>query len=701
MGFTIPYAVFYAALMCLIMTFSNAVKAKDYETIKKRPLTQEELEIESRIDVILSKMTQKEKVEQLQPAGMFHTKDNKRLGIPGFQHADGPHGVRDGKATAFPVGLGVASTWDVDLVDRLGVALGKEMRAKGKNSVLAPCIDLVRDPRAGRNQETAGEDPYLASRVGVSWVKGIQSVDAIATIKHFNLNTKEKDRMENNDIIDERGLVEHYGLAFRKAVEEADARSVMAAYTGINGDYSTANKWLLTDVLKGLFGFRYYVVSDWAAVHDGLAAFNAGTDLDAEPLPWVRPFAPIEKWIASGKATQERLNDAVRRILRAKIASKMLDEPMDIPKSVVNSKEHQELALEAAQKSIVLLKNDKNILPLDKGLKIALIGPNASDDRNLLGDTGSSAVTPFYTVNVFEGMKEISEGKLIKYAKGCNISGGLKLGFGVAKRIASDADVVVFVGGLNHSQEGEAHVSGDRKNNSIDLPGHQMELIEELSEVNSNIVLVLIGGSAIGINKVIDKVDAVVMGWYPGQEGGKAIAQILYGDVNPSGKLAMTFPKTDSDLPSWNDDHSMDIIEGRGYRWYDHQKIKPEFAFGHGLSYTDFSYEDLSIEVNGYQVNVSVTVKNTGDRFGSEVVQLYLSDLAASVVMPEKQLKGFIKADLEPQEEKRITFQLTRDEMSFYDVVSQTFVVEPGQFEVMVGGASDSLPLKGQFHLSE
>ncbi len=683
-------------------TESYALQNGDFSVLKEDPQLLDPV-VEAKVEDLLSKMSLWEKAEQCRPNSMFTTASNERLKIPGFIHSDGPRGVRYEKATSFPVSMAVAATWDTDLIERVGAALGAEMRARGKNSVLAPSIDVVRDPRAGRTQEAVGEDPFLAARYAVAAVRGVQSSGAIATIKHFILNTKEADRMSNNDSIDERGLIEHYGLPFKKAIQEGGARSVMAAYTGINGQYVAENRSILTDILRKQWGYAYYVVSDWGAVRDGLSAIKAGTDLDAEVNDWPKPYAGLEQWVNNGSLPKAQLEEATRRILRAKVASGFMGGQRTFPPEVINSPAHQKIALEAAQKSLVLLKNQDAILPLAETIRVALIGPNANSDRNLLGDNGSSEVVPFYTINVKEGIEEILGPGKVDFFEACDIECRSTQNFAEAKRRAAAADVVIYVGGLNYTQEGEGYVAGDRHGGSINLPGNQQKLINELAAANKNVVVVLVGGGSLGINSAIGQIKGLLMSWYPGQEGGRAIAQALFGRVNPSGKLPLTFPKNDAQMPAWNDDHSRDIVEGRGYRWYDKQNLEPEFVFGHGLSYTSFAYSDLQLAKPSEtkSVEVSVTITNTGARAGDEVAQLYVQDKEASVPMPVKQLKGFVRVSLQPGEAKRVTFSLSAEDLAFYDVKSKAFVVESGEFNLMVGGSSRNLPLQESFYWGE
>ncbi len=669
--------------------------------------------VDLEIENLISQMTTQEKAQLLIPTDFGSTYGCPRLGIPPFHHLDGPRGVRAGNATCFPSGPALAATWDMDLVYRIGMAMGKEFRVKGATSALGPCLDLARDPRAGRAAEGLGEDPYLASRVAVAQVLGIQSQDVIAVLKHYNLNNKESDRNSNNDVIDRRTLVEYYGLPFRKAVQEGEARGVMGAYTGMRIDdeasnYSCENFTLLTDVLKREWGFPYFVISDWGAIYGpGQLAFAAGCDVAAEwdDKRWKEgsPFWGIPGWISSGLISEERLNDAVRRVLRALKAAHWISAvPKPVDASALNSLEHQQLCKEAAEKCTVLLKNQGGILPLDKNAirSIALIGPSADNGANLLGDGGSAWVDPFYTITVRRGMEEILGAAKIRYAQGCTINTSTTSDFENARNLAASSDVAVFVGGCNQDIESEGYLpAGDRE--TIDLPGVQRDLIHQLSTVNPNLIVVLIGSGAMGIENCLSDIKGLFLSYYPGQEGGRGIARLMFGEANPSGKLASTFAKNDSQLPPWNDDYTRDLVDGRGYRWFDTQGITPEFPFGFGLSYTTFDIRNLKIATSEESASITANVTNSGLQAGTEIVQLYLSHPEESPVpFPPKQLKGFQRIPLDPGETKTVTFQLTADELSYYESSRKQFVVAHGNWIARVGSSSDSLPLSQNFLIS-
>ena len=664
---------------------------------------------EERINWLIAQMTLTETVDQLHGSDWMDTADNTRLGIPGFRMADGPHGVRDGPATSFPVGIAMAATWDPELLERVGLALGEELRGKCRTQALGPCIDLTRDPRNGRSPESAGEDPYLAGQVGAALVRGIQSTHAIATVKHFAATNHQTNRRNNNHIIDARTLRELYGMPFRMAVQQGGARSVMNSYNWINGRPNSAHYELLTRMLRDEWGYRYYVVSDWDSMYlSATQSINAGCDLEMPHVPGIY-LRELPDAISDGEVTTDTLNEAARRVLRTKLAVGLLDDyPAGHPDDVC-SQEHGALALEVAHKSIVLLKNEDHILPLTRAIPftIALIGPSA--DVAQLDGTGSSVVAPCYTTTLKQAIENRAAPTVtLMYARGCDINSDDRSGFPAAVEAARQANVVVYVGGLDDTQEGEGL---DRVSESVQLPGQQQALINALAEVNPNVIVVLESGGIIALEECIQNVKGLVYAFYPGQEGGNAIADVLFGNVNPGGKLPVTMPRADAQLPAWSDlNFTGDVVDGFGYRRFDSLGLAPQYAFGYGLSYTTFGYGNLSVTSPSASADtpmrVSVDVTNTGSLTGDEVVQLYLSvDFAAPyahaiVPMPVKQLRGFERLTLAPGQTKTITFTLRPEELSFWSVSDDSFRVEAGAYTVRVGGSSDNLPLSGTFRLT-
>jgi beta-glucosidase len=651
--------------------------------------------VEERISAIMSQMSMAEKIKQLHAEGGFNTADNTMLGIPGFIMADGPHGVRDGMATSFPVGIGMAATWDPELALRIGIAMGKEFRGKGKHQGLGPCLDIDRDPRNGRSPETGGEDPYLCAQITTAVVKGMQSSPLVATVKHYNANHRENGRTSNNIIASQRVLHEQAGLAFRTAVQQGGALSVMNAYTLINGQKCAENANLLTTILRDHWGFPYYVVSDWGSIWNSENAIKAGCDICMGSDNYKNDLPSL---VASGAVSQTVIDAAVRRVLRTKILAGMLDyQPSGNPDDI-NSTAHQQLCLEAGRKSLVLLKNQENILPLSMATPgtVALIGPNANVAQT--DGSGSAFVTPFYGISPRQGIEQLIGAGRVRYVKGCDVNSIDTSGFAAARSAAQGADGVVFVGGLEPAQEGEGF---DRLGGSIDLPGKQQDLINALAAVNRKLVVVLFSGGICGIERCVQSIKGLVYAFYPGQEGGRAVAEVLFGAINPGGKLPVTYPLNDAQLPAWNDNLNDDF--GCGYRWFDGKGVTPLFSFGFGLSYTTFSYSNLSISpasvVPGEIVTINVDVANTGGRSGDEVAELYLNPVAPSVPVPLKQLKGFKRITLEPGQTTRVTFTITADELYYFNEATSQYDIEAGSYAVRVGGSSDNLPLSGTFQV--
>jgi beta-glucosidase len=701
--------------------------------------------IENRIDEIMKLIDSftydrmvKIKCDQLRPLTEWKTADVVVGGIliPGFRFADGPRGAGDGttppangyrkgKATSFPSRINQSFTWNTELIEEASAAMSEEFVASGVNVILNVCVDLTRDPRTGRVQETLGEDPYLAGKIGAATVLGTQSTGAIANVKHFNLNYMEKGRgmildhwrgHVNDCIVDRRTLVEHYGLPFRMSIIDGGAMSVMAAFNRINGKKCTENPELLNGILRGLWGYKYWVISDWTGNISGKDSIDSGLDLD-ESWPF-RSFYKrrLEKEVRKGMISMETLDLSVRRVLRTKLESRIMDHHgryEKIPVDKINSKEHQALAKTCALESIVLLENRNNILPLknDRYESIAVIGPNAAKKNALLGDNflGSSFVDAAYRVTVLDGIRNKTGN--VTYKKGCMTKNNPADHFLMRSAIeaAKKCDLIIFAGGLNSGIEGEWR---DRYGWTIELPGRQAELINRLKrETGKPVIVVLTGGGAMGVSRFADSADAVVMAGYPGMEGGNAVADILFGDYNPDAKLSVTFPECDDDLPDLGRpgdrvfDFTSDISEGVGYRYYDRKKISPRYAFGFGLSYTTFSFSNLTVGgisaeegstvgVIRFPVKIGVDVVNTGSVGGKEVVQLYLShDGNRKVVMPVKQLKAFKKIFLAPGEKKTVVLELDEDDLSYYDVDTDGYAVEYGMYGIRAGNSSDNLPL--------
>jgi len=657
------------------------------------------------LSIILRPFTPREAAELHNSIQKFII-ENTRLKIPVIIHDEGLHGCMARGCTIFPQSIALASTWNPELVERVGVAIGKETRAHGIHQILSPTINIARDPRCGRTEETYGEDPYLASAMAIAFIRGVQSQRVICTPKHFAANFVGDGGRDSNAIhFSERLLREIYFPAFKAAIQKGGALSLMAAYNSIDGIPCSCNKWLLTEILRKEWGFKGFVVSDYGSVsglitHHRVAgtkaeaakrALEAGLDME---LPESDCFEYLLNLVKEGEISEEAINEAARRVIRAKVWLGLFDNPYidpDYAEKICDCEEHRQLALEAARQGIVLLKNN-GILPLAKNLRsIAVLGPNAAVMR--LGGYSGYGVR---VVTPLEGIRRrASESTRVYYAEGCSLTGTSKDGFEEALKVARSSDVaILFMGNSVPETEGEQR---DRCN--LDLPGVQEDLIREVCDLGIPTVVVLINGSAITMTKWIDDVDAVVEAWYPGEEGGNAIAEVLFGDYNPGGKLPITFPKTVGQLPLYYNPKP----SGRVYDYVDLRGTQYLFPFGYGLSYTRFEYSNLRIDPekispNG-SVRVQVDVKNVGGRRGDEVVQLYIHDQIASVARPIKELKGFKRITLEPGEQKTVTFTLGPEELSFYDI-NMDLVVEPGLFEVMVGSSSEDIRLKGAFEVA-
>jgi beta-glucosidase len=672
--------------------------------------------LEERLDSLIAKMSIQEKIEQL----YYKTDGNKRLGIPQFTGSDGPHGVGSNAKgfSSFPVTIAMAATWDPELITRVGRAISLEQAARGRDRIAGPALDLLIDPRNGRAPETIGEDPFLGGRISEAFVLGQNTTSVFGSIKHYNLNTYEFNRRTNNYLIDERSLVELWGYHWKRTVQYGGAISVMCAYNWINGDKCAENKFLIKDLLRDHWGFNYYTMCDWGGFSDTEKAlkseldFCEGNDLYIKELP---------EGVKTGRFDSSLVDRATRNVLRTKILSGMIDGVPVIPMSVIDSKEHRELVYESGLKGLVLLKNQEGILPLniEKIKSIAVIGPNAMVLP--LDGNSSSKVIPSYQIPVENAIRSLLGDARVNYAKGCNINDTDRKQFREAISAAKKSEYVVFVAGLDNSVEGEGYflfrnadetgggvvTRPDRASQTVLLPGMQNDLISEIAKVNPNIILVVISGGTCSVTPVINKVKGLVYAFYPGQEGGRAIADVLFGNYNPSGKMPATMPKDDRQIIPIDPDFRNMVTKGVGYRWFDSQKLTPEFAFGFGLSYTTFEYSNLRVNNSnamvGDLIEVSFDLKNTGKIAGEEVSQLYLStgQIIPNLKMPEKQLRGFKKVLLKSGESKTIKFSLTPEDLYIYNEQTKSYQVPEGEFIARVGGSSDILPLKAQFTMGK
>jgi beta-glucosidase len=673
---------------------------------------------------ILSKMTLREKVYEMHGHGLLRfglsalfTKNikpviaggNKRLGIPGTIFLDGPRGIfRNTGATAFPVTMARGASWDPDLERRVGEAMGEENRAFGGNYSGAVCMNLLRHPAWGRAQETYGEDPYHIGEMASALVDGIQKHNVQACVKHFAANSMENNRLGGNIKMDERTLQEVYLPHFKKVIQHG-AASVMSAYNQLNGEFCGHSKHLLTDILVRDWGFRGYVTSDWAyGLRDAEKGIKAGMNVEMPGAHYYR-LSKIKKLISDGKITGQEINDLVLPIIRTKLLFAGKKDIRSYPKALIGCREHTDLAREVAEKSAVLLKNENNILPFDKTKvkRIAVIGSLA--DVKQTGDHGSSIVAPSYIITPLEGIRKYLEGTniVVLYAA----SGDTE----AVKNICANADAVIIAAGYTYLDEGEYIGAGkirDRENpgkrsfftklSGLGLGGdrkylhlHQQDIdvIHLAASINKNVVVSLVAGSAVTVEEWHTEVPAIIETFYNGMEGGNALARILFGDVNPSGKLPFTVPKSESDLPPF-DSYATSVDYGyyHGYSLFDKKKIEPRYPFGYGLSYTSFTISDLHVgqsEITAHDsVKVTVRVKNTGSREGAEVVQLYIGFPDSKIDRPEKLLRGFRKVYLKPNEEQQIEFSVPASELAYYNVATKSWEIEKSKYEVLVGNSS-------------
>jgi beta-glucosidase len=672
--------------------------------------------LEQRLDTLLAAMSMQEKIEQL----YYKTDGNDRLGIPQFTGSDGPHGIGNGAPgfSCFPVTIALAATWDPDLVLRVGRAIAMEQAARGRDRIAGPTLDLLADPRIGRAPETFGEDPYLGSRISEAFVLGQNSTSVFGTIKHYNLNTYELNRRTNNYLCDERSLAEFWGYHWKRTIQQGGALSVMCAYNWVNGDKCAENRYLIKHLLRDHWGFGFYTMSDWGGFSETAKALQAeldfceGNDLYIKELP---------EGLASGRFDSALVERAARNVLRTKIVSGMIDGVPAVPESVIDGEAHRQLVYESGLKGLVLLKNEGGILPLrdDRAGRVAVIGPNAAVLP--LDGYSSSRVIPSYRITVLDALRKTLGEDRVRYARGCNIHDDDRSRFREAVEAARQSELVLFVAGQDSTVEGEGYfldpeadergggavTRPDRRSGTVLLPGLQNELIREIAQVNPNIVLVVITGGPCSVSPVLDHIKGLLYAFYPGQEGGRAIADVLFGRYNPSGKLPATIPVDDGQIRPITPDFRQVVHEGVGYRWFDARKLTPGFAFGYGLSYTTFDYSDLKIDKSrartGDAVQLSFTLTNTGALPGAEVAQLYLSSGQTDPVlpMPEKQLRGFEKVFLKPGESRELVMTLGPEELYVYEEAAASYRVPSGHFRVRVGGSSDHLPLSAEFALEE
>lgn len=701
-----------------------------------------EPDVEQRVENYLSQMTLEEKVKILHAQSKFSSAGVPRLGIPELWMTDGPHGIRtevlwdkfqqagwtNDSCTAFPALTCLAATWSEEMSALYGKSIGEEARYREKDVLLGPGVNIYRTPLNGRNFEYMGEDPFLASKMVVPYIQEVQKNGVAACVKHFALNNHEENRHYYNAVVDDRALYEIYLPAFKAAVQEGGAWSIMGAYNLFEGEHLCHNDRLLNKILKEEWGFDGAVISDWGGTHDTEQAIANGLDLEmgtgtngldskyGNSYDAYNLASPYLERLRDGRASMEVLDDKVRRVLRLNMRTAMNP---DKPYGSMNSPEHNEAARKIADEGIVLLKNDDNILPIDleKTSKILVVGENAIKKMTVGG--GSSSLKAQNEVTPLVGLREaVGDKAEVVYQRGYvgdllrqynNVDTGIDLTdprseeelIADALAEAKDADVILFFGGLNKAkyQDAEGH---DRV--SMALPYAQDKVIDALAEVNDNIVVLIVSGNAVEMPWV-DKVDGIVETWFLGSQTGHAIADVLLGKVNPSGKLPFTFPVKLEDnaahaLNAYHKDSlTVEYKEGIfvGYRWTEKQDIKPLFAFGHGLSYTKFEYGEAVCSKSGSGFKVSVEVTNVGDREGKEVVQLYIGDDESTLERPVKELKGFKKVSLKPGQTEKVTFDITDDMLKYYDPARGGWTLEKGTFTAYVGAASDDVRTSVKF----
>jgi len=832
-----PWMVRWAVISSLLLISAQALAQTD---------------VESRVQRILSQMTLEEKIDMLGGVDSFFVRGVPRLGVPRLKMADGPLGVRNyGPATTMAGGIALAATWNPELAERVGTEIGRDARAKGVHFLLGPGVNIYRAPTNGRNFEYLGEDPFLASRIAVGYIKGVQSQGVSATIKHYMGNNSEFDRHNTDSTIDERTMREIYFPVFEAAVKEAHVGAVMDSYNLVNGTHATQNTFLNTDVLKKEWGFDGIVMSDWTSTYDGVAAANSGLDLEM-PSGLFMNKKNLLPAVQQGRVSVATIDDKVCRILRKAIQFGWLDRDQLDPSIPRFNQQGREVALQAARESMVLLKNDRELLPLakDKIKSIAVIGPDAYP---AVPDGGGSArVQPFVAVSFLEGLSDslgaatntyynrglptlsdladatnftteaangrpglkaeyfgdeelkgapllnhieqhvnfttqsrqsLPEGarserwtgyytpasagtydvfvastgedggyyrllvddkmvfdswmvakaevnctgvsldaaphKVVLEHRGRSSWLGTRFRLGIfrrdavvdseAKKLAAQADAVVLAVGFDPETESEG---ADR---TFALPPGQEQLIQEIAAANKNTIVVITAGGAVDMSSWLDHVPAVLQAWYPGQEGGEALAEILFGAVNPSGRLPVSFERRQEDNPTHNSYYpeagSKRVVykEGLfvGYRGYEHNGAKPLFPFGYGLSYTSFGYSNLSVtrmtvkgganEFTGYLVAFDVT--NNGKRDGTEVAEVYVADSHAKVPRPAKELKGFAKISLRRGETQHVSVTLDQRALSYYDVTAKGWRADPGDFDILVGASSAQIELRGKLQI--
>ena len=711
------------------------------------------------INALIEQMTLEEKVNMLHSKTNMSSAGVERLGIPDINYADGPFGIREegqpngfmsagwtlDSATYFPTGSALAATWSEELAYKYGSGMGKEARLRGKDVILGPAVNIQRLPVGGRTYEYLSEDPVLSAALALEYTKGCQDEGTAVCIKHFAVNNQETNRGSVDAQLDERTLREIYLKPFERAIVEGGAMSVMPAYNKVNGDYCSENEHLLNEILRGEWGFKGFTVSDWGGTHSTMGAMLHGLNVQMTGSNYLGQ--PVIDSIAAGALTEEMVDEKVRQILRVRYAIEAV--PEDVANTVMTSQpECQDIARQVAEKSIVLLKNEGKVLPVKADVKrIAVIGQNAVL-KTQSGGMGAG-VKALYEVTPLDGIrKRAGEGVEVSYAPGYKNFPGRRWGpapavknpleadaidepadpalLAEAVALAREADIVLFFGGTNKSIETEG---SDRRD--IKLPCGQEELVKALYEANRNLATVLISGGPTDLQILEPSSPAIVQGWWNGTEGGTALAEVLFGDIAPSGKLPFTFPRQLEDSPAYamgnfpdpngaggdlftlmfrpdvlrmSPEERQKFIDSLpkpvskyterfyvGYRWFDSKEIKPMFAFGHGLSYVDFDYSDIKARAGKNDVKVTLKVKNCGGMPADEVVQLYVSRPDATVEWPVKELKAFRRVSLSAGETKTVTLSVPIKDLRYWNESTGAWDLEYGKLQLLVGSASDDI----------
>jgi beta-glucosidase len=678
------------------------------------------------IQDLIGRMTLEEKVSMCHGAGLFRTEGIERLGIPPLQMSDGPNGIRAqfhnskwehtgltfDAVSYLPANSALAATWNTELAYTGGKVLGCEARGRGKDVILAPGINIMRNPLCGRNYEYMSEDPYLVSRMAVPFIKGIQEQGVSACVKHFAMNSQEIERLKVDVETDERSLYEIYLPGFKAAVTEGGTYSIMSAYNKFRGSFCSHSEYLLKKILKDEWNFDGVVISDWGAVHDTKAPAENGLDIEMNVTNNFDEYFfanPLIDSVKKGLIDESVIDEKVKRILGLMYKIGIFSD--NRLSGTYNMPEHRAAAYKTALESVVLLKNEGHRLPLDaKAVKsILVIGDNADHLQAMPGKGGDSGeVKALYEITPLTGlMMRLGGGTKVQYVRGYSEQEEKKQELlEEAVLAAKTAETVIVFGGINRDFDKEGRDRADMK-----LPYGQDELISKLLEANQNTIVVMTSGSPLDMSEWIEKAPTVVQGWYSGMETGYALAGILLGDASPSGKLPFTIPKKYEDSPScklgeYPGNSVVHYNEGifTGYRYYDTLNVEPLFCFGHGLSYTSFKYSNLKIGVknaDAAEFLVTMELTNTGDTAGAEVVQLYLSDTDCSFDRPAKELKAFKKVCLKPNETQVVELILDRTSFAFYNDVEKLWVCEKGSYDFLVGSSSRDIRLQSRMNLDQ